>query len=219
MKIKYLAHSAFLLTSDSGITILTDPYESGGYEGKIQYSPINEAVDIITISHSHADHSYIAPHHQSTTILRQPTAFNFRDIEIVGFETFHDDQCGTQRGDNIVFTFKIENMVCCHLGDLGHTLDEKTLQRIGRVDVLFLPVGGIYTIGRENMDTVMESLSPRICIPMHYKTEKVSFDLLPVEAFIQEKASVIFSNVSQIDLSPARLPSTKKIFVLTPEKL
>lgn len=216
MKIKYLAHASFLMTSASGAMVLTDPYTASE---TIQYAPIDEPVDVITISHSHEDHSYVAPHHQSTLVLRESTTVHFRDIEITGFDTFHDSQFGQTRGENIVFTYKLDGMTCCHLGDLGHVLDGELLQRIGPVDVLFLPVGGIYTVSQEEMTVVMESLTPRLCIPMHYKTEKVKFNLLSVEAFVQDKKPVHFVHASQIEISPAQLPSSTEIIVMTPGKL
>lgn len=70
MKLKYLAHAAFLITSAKGTKILTDPYEPGGFNGAISYEPIDEQADIITVSHDHADHAYIASHHKNVQLIK-----------------------------------------------------------------------------------------------------------------------------------------------------
>jgi len=218
MQLKYLAHSAFLLTSNEKTTVLTDPYEAGSFNGMVNYAPIDEHADIITISHSHADHSFIAPHHQQATILNQAKKINRLDTEIFGTSTFHDQASGQERGENIVFTIKIAGITFCHLGDLGHRLDDSHLEKIGPIDVLLIPVGGIYTINAAEATVIMDMLAPKICIPMHYKTTKLLFDLAPVDAFIHDKKNVKILATSQIELTKNHLPSTTEILVFTPEK-
>lgn len=218
MKLEFLAHAAFLLTSTKGTKLLTDPYESGGFDGALSYQPITEPVDVITISHNHADHSYVAPCHQAATVINEPGAHKFADIKIFGTKTFHDAKKGQERGDNIVFTIKLNNIIVCHLGDLGHTLNTDALKSIGEIDVLLLPVGGLYTIDAVIATTVMQSLVPKICIPMHYKTDKLAFDFAPVSNFIQNKHHVKTIESSKVKLTQDTLPQTPEIWVLNHAK-
>jgi L-ascorbate metabolism protein UlaG (beta-lactamase superfamily) len=219
MKLKYLAHAAFLFTANKGAKILTDPYEPEGFNGAIGYSPITEAVDAITISHAHADHNYIAPHYQQAKIFNQTGKYEFNDIEILGIKTFHDTKQGKERGENIIFVLKINEIVICHLGDLGHTLNNDTLQAIGKIDVLLIPVGGIFTIDSVTATSVMQSLAPKICIPMHYKTKKLATNLASVDDFIRNKTNVKMVQTSEMKLNKDNLTQTPEIWVLTPAKL
>uniref|UniRef100_UPI00315903F7 MBL fold metallo-hydrolase n=1 Tax=Caloramator sp. Dgby_cultured_2 TaxID=3029174 RepID=UPI00315903F7 len=81
----------------------------------------------------------------------------------------------------------------CHLGDLGHVLSPAQVEMIGRVDVLLIPVGGIFTVDSDKAETIVKLLNPKIVIPMHYKTEPLKFNLDPVDNFIKK-----FSNVERL---------------------
>ncbi|GAG70598.1 unnamed protein product, partial [marine sediment metagenome] len=138
MKIKFLAHAAFLLTSDKDTKVLIDPYEPGGFDGALNYQPIDEQVDAIVISHQHADHNYIAPHHQNVTVFDQIGEFKFNDIKILGFHSYHDEEKGKKLGENIIFVIKIDDVTICHLGDLGQKLSVADAELMGEIDVLLL---------------------------------------------------------------------------------
>lgn len=219
MNLKYLAHAAFLFTSDKGTRVLIDPYEPGGFEGAINYKPIDENVDAIIISHDHADHNYIAPHHAEAKVFNKPGRANFNDVEILGIKTFHDTSKGGERGENLVFVIKIDDIVICHLGDLGHVLAKEELEAIGRIDVLLIPVGGLYTIDANAATSIMQAVMPKICIPMHYKTEKLSFGFAPVDNFLKNKNNVKQKGVSEIELDKNNLPQVPEIWALNPDKI
>src|SRR5262249_45830922 len=76
------------------------------------------------------------------------------------------------------------------LGDLGHILGDKDIKAIGPVDVLMIPVGGVYTINGSEAKRVVEQLKPRIAIlPMHYGTKSFQ-DLLPLDEFLEDQKNV-----------------------------
>ena len=92
---------------------------------------------------------------------------NIINIRNVG--TYHDTNNGLTRGKNSVFIVKADGLTICHLGDLGHELTDAQVKAIGPVDVLMIPVGGIYTINGEQAQAVMKQLKPRLYVlPMHY---------------------------------------------------
>src|SRR5262249_55515236 len=77
-----------------------------------------------------------------------------------------------------------------HLGDLGHLLTPKQLKSIGPVDVLLIPVGGVYTINGAEAKQVVEQLKPsRYILPMHYAT-KVFEDLLTADEFLEDQKNI-----------------------------
>jgi len=218
MKIKFLAHAAFLLTSDKDTKVLIDPYEPEGFEGTLNYKPIDEQVDAILVSHQHADHNYIAEHHQEAAIFDQVGEFEFEDAKILGFHSFHDEEEGKKLGENIIFVVKTDDITICHLGDLGHKLSVADAELIGDIDILLLPVGGLYTINAEVATDVMQTLKPKICIPMHYKSEKISVEFAPVDDFLIDKKNVKRLQQSEIELEYEKLPHDLEIWVLKQSK-
>lgn len=219
MKIKYLAHSAFLLSSAKGIRILTDPYESGSYGGALGYKKIDEETDIISISHNHADHNYISREHDKAKVIREPGTFTIKGITLRGISLYHDSNQGSERGSNIAYILTIDGINYCHLGDLGHTLNREELSEIGSVDVLMIPVGGTFTINSKEAWQVVESISPRVCMPMHYKTKSVGFNLELLNNFISDRNNVRVLAGSEIELSKTSIPEKTEIWVLKPSKI
>ena len=214
MKLKYLAHAAFLMTSKQGTKVLIDPYESAGFGGAIGYQPIKDRVDIIVTSHQHADHAYIAPWHRGVKIISEPGEHKHEDVTAKGVVSFHDSKDGVERGQNIIFTFVIDGIVICHLGDLGHVLNNDQIAQIGKPDVLLLPVGGVFTLGPSEANDVIAMLNPKVVIPMHYKTEKLAFGLMSLDKFTIGKTNVKFHNISEIAINDSSLPRENEIWVL-----
>lgn len=180
MNIKWYGHSCFRIRFKSGISILTDPYSPG----TTLYSTNFEKTDIITLSHNHKDHNFVPPHYGGT-VFSNPGDYSFRDISIKGISSFHDSRKGEDRGDNVIFKFSSKNESIVHLGDIGHVLCDVTLTDIGNVDVLLVPVGGTYTVGPDDAMRIVEQVKPRIVIPMHYKTDRLTFPILPADNFIR----------------------------------
>lgn len=96
---------------------------------------------------------------------------------------------GNQRGSNLIFIIETEGLRICHLGDLGHTLIQKQIEKIGRVDILFIPVGGYYTINSNEAVQVITQLKPKYLIPMHYKTDYIGFPISTVNDFLKHYSS------------------------------
>lgn len=214
MVIRWLGHSSFLIIAGDGTKIITDPYEPGSYGGAVGHGSVTIEPDVVTVSHDHADHAYVEglPNHFS--LVSQPGLKNVKGIEFRGVETYHDAQHGAQRGRNMVFAMNADHIRLCHLGDLGHVLSGEDVCQIGEVDVLLIPVGGTYTLGPEEADCVIGLLNPKLVIPMHYKTEKIGFSILPVDAFLQGKENVRHVDDSDIEISRETLPDQRQIVVL-----
>jgi len=214
MKIKYLGHSAFLFTSNKGVKIVTDPYAPE--PGVLEYGEITESADIVTVSHSHHDHDNVAAVRGNPAVVDRVGRAAVKGIEFNGVASYHDDAGGSLRGDNIIFCFGVDGVTVCHLGDLGHRLDDNQLKEIGRVDVLLIPVGGVYTIDAKVATEVCDQLKPRVVMPMHYKTEKSLPGIFGVDEFLRGKANVSRPDSSQAEFKPGELPATVQIIVLKP---
>jgi L-ascorbate metabolism protein UlaG (beta-lactamase superfamily) len=216
MKIKWLGHSSFLVTSGSGFRIVLDPYQPGGFDGAIRYGNFGEPADVVVMSHEHADHNFAGFVSGQPLVIKGSGDYVADGIEFNGVSTFHDKSGGSERGRNTVFQFVVDGISVCHLGDLGHVLTNDQASEIGKVDVLLAPVGGYFTIGPDEAWKVADQLAAKIVIPMHFKTEKVDFPIGPVDDFIKAKPNVRRLDVSEIELRPEDLPSEREIIVLRP---
>jgi len=217
VKIKWLGHASFLITSDNGVKIITDPYTAGN---GLNYSQIAESADVILVSHEHGDHSNVAAVKGKPTVLKGAGPKEAKGLKFNGIATYHDENLGKQRGTNTVFVFDIDGVKVCHLGDLGHALSDKEAAEIGRVDVLCVPVGGLYTIDSSVATTVVHRISPRVAIPMHFKTAKVDTakfgGIAGVDDFLKGKTGVNRLSGNEAEFKAGQLPPATQIVVFEP---
>jgi len=213
MKIQWLGHACFLITSKDGLRVITDPYAVGG---GINYSPIKKTADVVVVSHDHGDHSSVSTVQGKPEVIKGSGIKTARGIQFKGIASYHDASQGTQRGLNTVFCFAIDNMKLCHLGDLGHALGREQVNEIGAVDILFAPVGGFFTIDASVASQVCDQLKPKVVIPMHFKTPKCDYPIAGVEDFLRGKENVIRVEDSEADFERERLPAATEIVLLQP---
>jgi L-ascorbate metabolism protein UlaG (beta-lactamase superfamily) len=142
MKIKWYGHAAFLITSNQGVKIITDPYESGAYGGQLAYGKIRDQTDIALTSHDHADHNDTKSLLGSPQIVKERGTKSVKGVSFKGIATYHDPSKGSERGANTIFAFSVDGIKVCHLGDLGHALSEKEIAEIGPVDILLFRSAG-----------------------------------------------------------------------------
>lgn len=185
MKITWFGHSCFLIENSMGTKILTDPFDT-----TVGYKLYTDTADIVTVSHQHFDHNYTKDIKGNPLIIDTCGTFTKNNISIKGISSYHDTTHGSQRGENIIFVIKIDNFTICHLGDLGHKLTEEDISCIGHIDILLIPVGGIYTIDGIVAASICTEINPSIIIPMHFKTPLLSFDLDSVNKFLNNMGNV-----------------------------
>jgi L-ascorbate metabolism protein UlaG (beta-lactamase superfamily) len=218
MRVKWLGHSCFLLTSDSGTRILTDPYTPG--QSGLNYGPINESADIVLSSHEHHDHNNVAAVKGNPQVIRGPGSKEAKGIKFRGIPAYHDEDKGSKRGNDTIFVFELDGLRICHLGDLGHDLSESEVKEIGRVDILFIPVGGFYTLDPHVAVRVSDRLKPRVVVPMHFLTAKVDTaafgGIVGPDDFLKGKSGVSRSNASEVEFKAGALGTSTAFVVLTP---
>jgi L-ascorbate metabolism protein UlaG (beta-lactamase superfamily) len=218
VRITYFGHSSFLLEAMDGSRVIIDPYRSGSFNGALRYGPITETADAVVATHKHDDHGAVdtIPGHPQAFV--HPSSATVGGWSITGIDVAHDDEGGRSRGKNTVIVLDDGDVRVVHLGDLGHTLDARTVAAIGRTDVLLVPVGGFFTIDHEQAAEVVDSLDPRIVIPMHYKTPKVDFPISGVEPFLATQTQVEHKSTSTIEITGATLPAERVVYVLPSDR-
>ena len=211
MNIKALGHACFLITSKGGLRVITDPYAVGG---GVDYSPVKETADVVTVSHDHGDHNNVSAVQGKPEVVKGSGTKTVRGVQFKGIATSHDASQGTERGTNTVFCFAIDDLRLCHLGDLGHVLSPGQVTEIGAVDILFVPVGGFFTIDAIVASRVCEQLKPRVTIPMHFKTPSCAYPIAGVEDFLKGKKNVRKVSGSEVVFEREKLPAATEIVLL-----
>ncbi len=185
MDIKYIGHSSFVIKSKSA-QVVTDPFDPKMVGLKF---PKQEA-DIVTISHHHPDHDYLAGVGGSPLVIDWPGDYEKMGVRITGFKSFHDKKKGADRGENILYKFETEEMSILHCGDLGLVPDDSFVQELGDINVLLVPVGGFYTIDPTDAVEFIKKLEPNMVVPMHYRSPahevKAFAQLATLEDFLKK---------------------------------
>lgn len=215
--ITYYGQSFFILTTSKGTRIAFDPHTIPAYERR----EVLPKVDVICISHNHNDHTRTVSFedYQKTKVLRGLKSESLKadwsvidekvkDARIYNVGVYHDNSEGLERGKNSVFVVEVDGWRVAHLGDLGHFLTPAQLKRIGKVDVVMIPVGGIYTLNGADARKVVEQLKPKEYVfPMHFGT-KFFEDILPPDEFYDgvemRRVAVSDKNVQTLDRSKDR---------------
>lgn len=221
--LRWHGHSYFDLTTSKGTRIVFDPHAIEGYGRQ------GVPADLVLISHSHNDHNQVG-------ILSNPGKFKvleglkqtgnkvewnlldekFRDVRVRTIGVYHDNAQGSEKGKNAVFVVEADGIRFVHLGDLGHVLTKDQVKEIGPVDVLMIPVGGIYTLNGADAKEVVSELKPKkYILPMHYGT-KVFDDVLTADEYLedQKKESVKKKDSNQLEIDPDFKPAEPEIVLL-----
>jgi L-ascorbate metabolism protein UlaG (beta-lactamase superfamily) len=212
MKIKWLGHACFLITTEEGKRIITDPYVPGHLD--MTYGKIEEEADIVVISHNHKGHNNAAAVKGSPVIIKGLGIKKAGDMEFKGLATFHDTVQGRQRGINTVFHFTVNGIKICHLGDLGQVPSYFFIEEMGKVDLLLVPTGGGSTIGPAEAAQLSKRIKARVVIPMHFRTDKCAYLPSGIEDFIASRPDVKKLDSSEVEFKSDGLPATTEIIVL-----
>jgi L-ascorbate metabolism protein UlaG (beta-lactamase superfamily) len=210
LQIRWHGHSCFEITND--ITMVTDPHD-----GKSIGIPAPSVTgELILVSHDHYDHNKVkSVEGENSKIIMDGRKRAIENIEIKGFDSFHDEAGGAKRGSNLIYRFTWDGINFCHLGDLGHALDEKTIDEIGTVDILFIPIGGTYTIDAEQAWKLIEKMKPKIVVPMHYKIEGLSLPITGIDPFLEKNKYKVLRVGNEIDIEKDDLPKDPEVWVFT----
>ncbi len=183
MLIQHVGHAEFLIETENGTRIVTDPYGEGcGY-------PVRRLrADAALVSHGHFDHNAVNNLEGLQTIVDREGIHTISpDIRVTALKGFHDDAQGSKRGETLLFLLEAEGLRIVHLGDLGCALTEAQAEQLKKPDILMIPVGGFYTIDGKTAAQTAKQLQARILLPMHYKTKyNADWPISGPEDFISE---------------------------------
>lgn len=213
MVITHLGHSSFRIRGGSG-TVITDPFgqEAAGFKFP------HTTADIVTVSHQHKDHNCVDEVGSEPFVIDGPGEYEVKGIRIHGIPCFHDEHKGAQRGKNVMYFIHLDGMSLLHCGDLGHALAEEYVDILDEVDILFIPVGGVYTIDAKTAAKITTKLDPRLVIPMHYNEKRLKQEvfgkLQKVDDFLSEIGQEGIKGQDKLVVSKSKLPEETEVVVL-----
>ena len=219
MRVEWYGQSTFHLSA-GGQSVAIDPFAdmsaaaSRGIE--FNYPPLEGVqADLLLVTHEHGDHNGVESIGGDPAVLRSTAGTLASPLgEVTAIASEHDDQAGTARGPNTIFVFTLDGLRVCHFGDFGQSgLRPEQEAAIGKVDLLIVPVGGGPTIGAEQASLLVERLSPRWVVPMHYRTPRINF-LETAEEFLEHAAHV--ERLEQSVFETSELPRTDGPLVVVP---
>ena len=195
MQVEWYGQSAFRLSA-GGTTVFIDPFgdvsalSARGIEWNYPAISGVEA-DVVLVTHEHMDHNAVDVIDGDPALLRSTAGKLESPLgEVLAVASEHDTAAGTERGPNTIFVFELDGVRVAHFGDFGQSgLREEQAAAIGNVDLLFIPVGGGPTIDGAHAAAIAERLGAKWIVPMHYRTERVSF-LDTVDAFLDRMPNV-----------------------------
>ncbi|MDP6453449.1 MAG: MBL fold metallo-hydrolase [SAR202 cluster bacterium] len=214
----YLGHCAFLLQTEQGRRVVTDPFQnpSDGYYWFLRAFP-DTPVDVVAVTHDHFDHNNADALSGNPTILKGPGHFTLDDLKITGALDLHSGNSGRRGMVNTVFVLEINGIRVCHIGDNRHDMPESVREQIGEVDILMVTVDdSSHLLSFEQADQLVAHLSPSVVVPMHYylpKLTTVESSLGGPDGWLATQDVVKPLNASEIPLNKAMLPNTREVWV------
>lgn len=200
MTITWYGQSCFRIETKE-VSVLIDPFSKD-----IGLRPPKIKDDLVLITHEHSDHNNLDGLNEGAFVIRGPGEYERKGVQVRGILSHHDKTKGTERGLNTIYLIKTEDMAICHLGDIGQNeLTDSQIEEISDVDVLMVPVGGVYTVDFKDALHIISQIEPKVIVPMHYQVPGLSIRLDSADRFIKE-VGLTPENVDKIKLAKKTLP-------------
>jgi L-ascorbate metabolism protein UlaG (beta-lactamase superfamily) len=210
-EIRWYGHNCFRIRAKEA-TVLTDPVGK-----RTGYVLPKQNVDIVTLSHDHPGHANLDAVKSEYQTIAGPGEYELHDIFVTGIRTYHDKQQGAELGYNTIYLLELENLVFGHLGDLGHQISDAMIEQYGSVDVLFVPAGGGPVLPPAEMAELIANISPKLVIPMQYRTAKGDAERDEVGPFLKHLGVEAPKPVDKLVIKPSDLTDQMQVVLLEPE--
>lgn len=210
MFIKWHGHACFEIRD--GTRIIIDPHDGRS----IGLKTPRATADIVLVTHDHFDHNAVRVINGNFQVISSSGEYNFGPAKIKGIGAYHDEVLGAKRGRVTMYKILLEGISLLHMGDIGHILTKEQVKEIGSVDIIFIPVGGVYTVDAKKAYENTKILNPKIVIPMHYKVPGLTLGLEKVDNFLSffPKERIMYVGNS-IEFSRGDLPYKTSVWVFT----
>ena len=200
MHIQWCGQSCFKLQTKDTIAVINPFDKSSGL------TPLRTRADIALISNSNPENNNTSTLKEDPFVIDGPGEYERMGVVIKGISSYQDGKEGTIKGANTIYIINIEGIKICHLGDLGHALSPKQIERINGVDILLAPVGEKY-ISVDKVTNIISEIEPRMIIPMYYQVPKVKEKLASVDKFLKEMGTKQEKVLPKLVIKKKNLPT------------
>jgi len=184
LDLTWFGQSCFRLRGRTA-AVLTDPFAAG-----MGLRPSRWEADLVTVSHHHPAHDNLEAV-RGAVVIDGPGEYEVAGVSVSGVHSFHDSVGGAERGHNTIYVIELDDVRVCHLGDLGHLLDDRALEALEGVDALLVPAGGGSALDATRAAEVVRQVEPRYVIPMHFALPGLTLPLDPLDRFLKEMGGTI----------------------------
>lgn len=181
------------------------------------YSLPKQPADIVTLSHEHPGHANLTAIKPEYQVISGPGEYEMNDVFITGIRSYHDKEKGSEQGYNTMYLVALDGFIYGHLGDLGHPLRENEIEALGSVDVLFAPAGGGPLLSPSEVAEVVGSISPKVVIPMQFRTAKGDKSRDDVAAFCKQLGAGTPEPVEKLVVKSSDLTDQMQVIILKPD--
>ena len=208
MDMTWLGHACFRMRGREGIVLTDPPDPKSGHA-----IPRTEA-GLVTMSHEHAGHASLKSVAGDPVVLLGPGEYEVHEVLVTGIGTFHDDAKGADRGRNTVFAIRLDDLVVCHLGDLGHVLPAADLEKLGDVDIALVPITGADTnLSAARAAEIVHQLEPKVVVPMSFDPDDQKKDT-PYQRLLHELGVKELVPVPKLSVTRSTLPENLQVVAL-----
>ena len=209
MDMTWLGHACFRMRGREGVVLTDPPDPKSGHA-----IPKTEA-SLVTMSHDHPGHASLRSVGGEPVVLRGPGEYEVHEVLVTGVSSFHDEDKGTERGRNTVFAIRLDDLVICHLGDLGHALPAADLEKLGDVDIALVPISGPDTnLSAARAAEVVHQLEPKVVVPMSYDPDEMKKDTTPYMRLLHELGVKELVPVPKLSVTRSALPDNLQVVAL-----
>ncbi len=211
MDVTWLGHGCFRLRGRNA-AVVTDPYPPA-----IGLKLSRMDADLVTVSHEHENHNYTQVVRDGAYEIHGPGEYEVAGVSVIGVPTYHDAEKGKTHGRNTVYLIEIDDVRICHLGDLGHKLEDAEAEAVASPDVLLVPVGGRTAMNAAQAAEVVRQLEPRYVVPMHYAIPGLKLQLDPIDRFLKEMGVTSAEPQPKLAVQKSSGEYDTKVVVLEPK--
>ncbi len=209
MDITWYGHSCFRLTERGQIAVITDPYQE-----RIGLPALRLKGDVVTVSHDEAGHNNVAAVKGEPHVLAGPGEYEIGGVFISGIAMHNLEENAPLW--NVAYLFRFNDLTVLHLGDLSHVPNQSTVEALGEVNVLLVPVGGGNALRSSQAADVIGMIEPHYIVPMHYELPGLKVELEPVEKFLKAMGVSKAQEEDMLKISSGMLPEQPQVVVLRP---
>lgn len=210
MDITWYGHSCFRVTERGQISVITDPYSDD-----LGLPPLRLKGDVVTISHNDLAHNYVDGVKGVTYTLTSPGEYEIGGTFVTGIAMHQVNEDGVF--DNVAYVIQHGDLTVLHLGSLTAVPNQSTIEALGAVNVVLVPVGGGRSLRAGLASEVVALIEPNYIVPMVYALPGLVLDLDPVDKFLKEMGVSKTQEEDILKVSSSTLPEQPQVIVLRPQ--